>query len=118
MGETIELTDEDIKALRTGDWKGAAVRWLVNQGVSTVLLFAILAGGFYAAVVLVPQHLAAINEGYREINEVNQRAVQQQREADATFRTLINASHDRALEQNARAIEKLSETIERIRERP
>lgn len=43
--------------------------WLFQQGVSTVLLFAILAGGMYAARVMVPAHIESIKDGYQKIED-------------------------------------------------
>ncbi len=48
-------------------------RWLANQGVSTVVLFAILASGWYGGNYVVreavPAHLRSIKEGYTEIEK-------------------------------------------------
>ena len=54
------------------DWKQELVSWLAQQGVSTVLLFAIFASIWYGASALptlVEKHLAAIRQGYNEIEE-------------------------------------------------
>lgn len=57
------------------DWKTIGLQWLVSQGVSTVLLFCILAGGGYACYSLVPQHLQQIQKGYEDITERHERTV-------------------------------------------
>lgn len=53
----------------TIDTKEAIVDWLKQQGVSTVLLCAILAFIGYGVVFLVPVHIEMIKDGYREISE-------------------------------------------------
>jgi hypothetical protein len=54
----------------TFETKEAIAEWLKQQGVSTVLLCAILSFLAYAVVVLVPDHIRMIKEGYREVAEV------------------------------------------------
>lgn len=51
------------------DWKSRAADWLFSQGVSTVLLFAILAVAVYSVRDLVPRHLMQIQEGYQRVGE-------------------------------------------------
>ena len=53
----------------TIDTKEAIVDWLKQQGVSTVLLVAILAFIGYGVVFLVPLHIQMIKDGYKEIAE-------------------------------------------------
>ena len=67
--------------------------WLFQQGVSTVLLFAILAGGMYAARVMVPAHIESIKEGYRQMEDSHKKeredylkAMVEQRDKDREVR--------------------------------
>lgn len=53
----------------TIDTKEAIIDWLKQQGVSTVLLCAILAFIGYGVVFLVPVHIEMIKDGYKEITE-------------------------------------------------
>lgn len=57
-------------------WKEIALAWLVNQGVSTVLLFAIVCGGGYMTYVMVPRHLDAIQQGYERIDTRHDEAIE------------------------------------------
>ncbi len=67
MGGEIDTSDND--------WKRIGIKWLVNQGVSTVLLFLILVGGGYMVYVMVPKHLDTIQAGYKEISDRHDAAV-------------------------------------------
>lgn len=64
----------------SSDWKVLATRWLANQGVSTVLLVAILATmgymGNYAMVTAIPSHLKQIQDGYIEHAAAHSKEVQ------------------------------------------
>lgn len=54
---------------RTGErpaWKDTALDWLLSQGVSTVLLVVILFFLGYVIIVLGPQHLTTIQEGFKD----------------------------------------------------
>ena len=53
----------------TIDTKEAIVDWLKQQGVSTVLLCAILAFIGYGVIFLVPVHIQMIKDGYKEISD-------------------------------------------------
>ena len=53
----------------TIDTKEAIIDWLKQQGVSTVLLCAILAFIGYGVVFLVPVHIEMIKDGYQEITD-------------------------------------------------
>lgn len=53
----------------TIDTKEAIIDWLKQQGVSTVLLCAILAFIGYGVVFLVPVHIEMIKDGYKEITD-------------------------------------------------
>jgi hypothetical protein len=57
-------------------WREIGIAWLVNQGVSTVLLFCILAGGSYLTYVMVPKHLETIQQGYERIDERHDQAIE------------------------------------------
>ena len=57
------------------DWKSIVVAWLVSQSVPTVLLCAILGFMGYAVIVLIPLHIAAINDGYNRNSEALDRSV-------------------------------------------
>lgn len=59
MGDTTENNAAPPSSLQE-----LAARWLFHQGVSTVLLFAILAGLIWTVKYVVPQHLAEIQAGY------------------------------------------------------
>lgn len=74
----MHTTTDDIKGHTmppkdSDDWKAAGFRWLSQQGVSTVLLFAILASGWYAipwlANTVVPAHTASIKAGYEALEQ-------------------------------------------------
>jgi inner membrane protein involved in colicin E2 resistance len=60
----------------TIDTKEAIIDWLKQQGVSTVLLCAILAFIGYAVVFLVPVHIAMIKDGYKEVAERNSQTIE------------------------------------------
>lgn len=104
-----EITERDAKAL-IGGWKIRAANWLFSQGTSTVLLCAILGvnvwGGYYAMTTAIPQHINAIQAGYDRMDakhtaDMDRMAAHQER---------VNASHDRALE-------KVSDALDRLRDR-
>jgi inner membrane protein involved in colicin E2 resistance len=59
----------------TFETKEAIVDWLKQQGVSTVLLCAIMTFIGYAVIVLVPQHIAMIKEGYKEVSEIHSQTI-------------------------------------------
>ena len=63
-----ELTNADIEK---SSYKVIAIRWLMHQGVVTVLLFLILAaiiwGGHYGITQAIPEHLKQIQSGYSEV---------------------------------------------------
>lgn len=54
-------------------------RWIANQGVPTVLLFCILASGWYFVRDQVPLHLQAIRDGYKQI-EASHREEREERD--------------------------------------
>ena len=60
----------------TIETKEAIIDWLKQQGVSTVLLCAILAFIGYAVVFLVPVHLTMIKDGYKEVSERNSQTIE------------------------------------------
>src|SRR5678815_3138115 len=82
----------DPDKIDTKDWKSAAASWLASQGVSTVLLVAILAAmtycGNYAVKTAIPAHLEQIQKGYREQANDNKETVRD-----------INAAHERSMKQ-------------------
>ena len=53
-------------------------RWAANQGTSTVLVFI----GLYLIHEYVPQHLAAIKQGYADIEQSHR---EERKERDAVF---------------------------------
>jgi hypothetical protein len=53
----------------TIDTKEAIIDWLKQQGVSTVLLCAILVFIGYGVIFLVPVHIEMIKDGYKEITD-------------------------------------------------
>ena len=59
----------------TDQTKDAVIDWLKQQGVSTVLLFAILAFLGYAAIFLAPLHIDMIKQGYKDIADVNSQTI-------------------------------------------
>lgn len=60
-------------------WKESMFDWLFQQGVSTVLLFAILCAiGYalqYAMTTAIPQHIQSINQGNKAIAQECKEAV-------------------------------------------
>jgi sirohydrochlorin ferrochelatase len=60
----------------TTDTKEAVIDWLKQQGVSTVLLIALLTFAGYAVTFLVPQHITLIKDGYKEMAESHEATVQ------------------------------------------
>lgn len=60
-------------------WKEQAATWVFQQGVSTVLLVAILCYGAYISQyvvdVAVPKHLDAITTGFKMQAEAHEKAV-------------------------------------------
>jgi hypothetical protein len=60
------------------------VEWLFQQGVSTVLLCAILAFLGYSVIFIVPTHFDQIEKGYGRNAEITAKAIE-----------AIAASHDR-----------------------
>lgn len=54
----------------TSDAKEKLIEWLFSQGVSTVLLCGILVFLAYGVIVLVPTHIAQIEEGYGRNAEI------------------------------------------------
>lgn len=63
MNEPVEVEGKSLKQI--------AANWLLNQGTSTVLLFAIAAGvwvgGSYAIREGIPSHLKQIQDGYEKL---------------------------------------------------
>ena len=53
----------------TDQTKEALIDWLKQQGVSTVLLCAILAFIGYGVIFLVPVHIEMIKDGYQEVTD-------------------------------------------------
>lgn len=68
----------------TIDTKEKVIEWLFQQGVSTVLLVAILTFLGYAVTVMVPKHFDQIEKGYGRNAEITAKAIES-----------IAASHDR-----------------------
>lgn len=62
-------------------WKDRLAEWLFSQGVSTVLLVAILAaiayGGHHAMTTAIPKHLEQIQRGYKEVSEDHRQTVKE-----------------------------------------
>jgi len=60
-------------AIITGPWYGRVAeigaRWLTAQTFTNVLLVAVLFGGGYIAIKLVPIHLDQIQRGYEDIQK-------------------------------------------------
>lgn len=60
-------------AVITGPWYGRVAeigaRWLTAQTFTNVLLVAVLFGGGYVAIKLVPIHLEQIQKGYENIQK-------------------------------------------------
>ena len=91
MGDT--ETDSDLKGK---SWKELFLRWTLNQGVSTVLLFAIFGvlflGGRYAIETAIPSHLESIQHGYEKIEKSHQDAMKAERtERDTFLRYVIDS---------------------------
>ena len=88
MNAPIRREDENGEPLH---WRSRMYDWLFSQGVSTVLLFAILIAvgylGNYALTTAVPAHLKTIQDGYREIqaeNKVQQKELLERFKDDRT----------------------------------
>lgn len=47
-------------------WRETALKWLLDQGVVTVLLFLLIAILCYAGYYVVPAHLETITKGYHD----------------------------------------------------
>ena len=66
----------------TKDFRSLLFSWLFSQGVSTVMLAAILIamayGGNYAMTTGIPAHLKQIQDGYREQGAANKEALREQ----------------------------------------
>ena len=81
MNGVSDVEDFDKIPLKT-----LAARWLFSQGVSTLLLFAILVGMYkmtdYAINIAVPEHLKQIQLGYEKIESGHAKEVEALR---ATF---------------------------------
>jgi hypothetical protein len=75
-------------------WREIGMKWLVNQGVSTVLLFCIVFGGGYMAYVMIPQHLATIQQGYERIADRHDKAVEK-----------LAESHEKSVDRIANILE-------------
>lgn len=63
-------------------WKVIAVKWLMGQGSTNVVLIAILATGIYALKEEVPKHLDSIKAGYKEVADDLEVTRKAEREAD------------------------------------
>ena len=71
------------------------VDWLLTQGISTVLLCAILAFLGYGIVYMVPAHLEQIQGGYREVtNQTTQSLEKTTGEFTRSLDKLVE-SHDK-----------------------
>lgn len=90
-------SDKPMKELA---WKELAARWLLAQGVSTVLLFMICGFIGYSVVYMIPLHLTTIQEGYEKIEESNE-----------TQLSRIMDSHDRQLQSITNSFR---DTLDRI----
>lgn len=82
-------------------WKEIGLSWLVNQGVCTVLLFAILIGGGYMTYVMVPKHLDAIQDGYERIGKrhdesIEKLATAQEKTVDRLISVITNEREKRS----------------------
>ena len=93
MNEDTQLSDAEIERSSV---KVLIVKWIAKQGVTTVLLIAILGailyGGYYAMTTAIPQHLDRIQAGYREVSIEHRTAIEtieKSRDAD-------RAANDRA----------------------
>jgi hypothetical protein len=69
----------DTEDLRDKSWRDMAFRWLFSQGVSTILLFAILGGVWYG----LPASLAKIQDGYERIEKADDRRYETIRQHNA-----------------------------------
>lgn len=80
-------------------WQGRAWDWLFAQGVSTVLLCAILAAlaycGNYAVKTAIPAHLKQIQDGYLDAAKEHKETVKD-----------LNSSHERAVQKVTDAFDK------------
>jgi len=53
-------------------WWDLASTWLFQQGVSTVLLLVLVVLGIYTLKVIVPEHLALIQQGYERTEKAHE----------------------------------------------
>lgn len=77
-------------------WKQLAADWLFAQGVSTVLLVVLVATLIYVIKVVVPEHIAMIQEGYREQRIAFQESLKQQAAMHESTVKYIMDSHRQA----------------------
>lgn len=95
MTEDSQLSDAEIER---SSLKVLAFKWLAKQGVTTVLLCAILGamlyGGYYAMTTAIPEHITSIRAGYKEVAIEHKQAIE-----------VIQKSHDadRAAADKARS---------------
>jgi hypothetical protein len=87
-------------------WKEIAMQWLIGQGVSTVLLFSIFAGGGYFSCYGLPSLLMEVRNSYKEINERNSVAIEK-----------LAATHEKAMDRMAAMIETNARRIEASHDR-
>ena len=53
-------------------WRDMAATWLFQPGVSTVLLVVLVVLGIYTLKVIVPDHLALIQQGYERTEKAHE----------------------------------------------
>jgi len=85
--------------------KDAVAKWLLEQGVSTVLLVAILIFLGYAAVVIAPQQLREIQDGYERVANTAARNLEASTERHAESIQSIVDAHDRDREMFLRLLD-------------
>lgn len=97
------------------------MEWLLNQGVSTVLLFLILAFMGHAVLYQIPLHLQTIQQGYKTIEESNDKQLERILKAqDVRLQQVIDA-FEKALDRidghkplNAQGLDNADPHTERV----
>lgn len=97
-----------VKQVITGTWREIVAKWLFDQSVPTVLLFA----NFTAVVWGIPRYvIPAIQAGYRENAESLKRTEELRAEAIRLQFQLIFESHDRDRKAFERAMDALEQRM-------
>jgi hypothetical protein len=85
--------------------RDAVVKWLTEQGVSTVLLVAILAFLGYAAISIAPEQLREIQDGYERVANTAAQNLKESTDRHAESIQSIIDAHDRDREMFLKLLE-------------